>query len=448
MAALALSLLGCGNRVGGPSSVHPILLLAVDGLEWRLVLPMAQSGDLPELGRLMDEGVYGRLRTTRPTFSPIIWTSIATGRLPTEHGIRGFVRRREGRRRLFNRYDRKTKAFWNILTDYGRKVGVVGWWMTFPAEEIDGVMVAQVNTLDQVRSRRVEGRAILKGGLVKELEGQVHPPERLAEFLEIHDRVSAELPERMLEIFGFEEPQTPLTRRLWENTGWSLRSDATYLEITERLADEGLDLLACYLGGTDVVAHRFWRYMEPGVFEHPPTADEVERFGNAIRDYYRYIDSWIGRLRARMPAETRVVVVSDHGMRASNRSQRFDSHELPEDLNSAHHHGAPPGVLIASGPGIEAGQARGAWRDLELADLEETASIFDVLPTLLALLEVPLGEDLAGRPLVAVGEPTVATVASHDDSDWQRLREDLQADRLGRDEEGRMEQLKALGYIE
>ncbi|MDH3745106.1 MAG: alkaline phosphatase family protein, partial [Acidobacteriota bacterium] len=243
---------GGADHNGASSTPPPVLVLAADGLEWSLVLPMAQAGELPELARLMDTGTFGFLRTSRPTFSPIIWTSIATGRPPVEHGVRGFVRQRGRDRRLFNSYDRKTKAFWNILSDYGRRVATVGWWMTFPVEEVDGVMVAQVNTIDQ--TRRTGGRAILKGGLVEELEGQVFPTDRLDEFLEINRRVSGELAERMIETFGFSRPQTPLARRLWENTSWSLRADATYLEIAERLAGERFDLLACYLGGTDVVA--------------------------------------------------------------------------------------------------------------------------------------------------------------------------------------------------
>ena len=55
---------------------------------------------------------------------------------------------------LTNR-DRRTKAFWNILSDCERSVAVVGWRMTFSVEPIRGITVAQTNTTagDGVRER-------------------------------------------------------------------------------------------------------------------------------------------------------------------------------------------------------------------------------------------------------------------------------------------------------
>ena len=100
---------------------------------------------MPTIAGLIERGAPGLLETTRPTFSPIIWTSIATGKGAAQHGIRGFVRRQRGGqpRRLYNNYDRKTKAFWNILSDYGRSVAVLGWWLTYPVEPVNGLLVWQ-----------------------------------------------------------------------------------------------------------------------------------------------------------------------------------------------------------------------------------------------------------------------------------------------------------------
>jgi len=98
--------------------------------------------------RLDAAGVFGELETFIPTWSPAIWTSIVTGKVPSKHGITAFVHSpdEKGVRRLYTNRDRRSKAIWNILTDSGRSVATVGWWMTFPVEEINGVMVAQVNT--------------------------------------------------------------------------------------------------------------------------------------------------------------------------------------------------------------------------------------------------------------------------------------------------------------
>ena len=60
---------GCG---GEPRSTHPILLVAVDGVEWDVALPLLRAGRLPNLRKLMERGRYGELESFQPTSSPII----------------------------------------------------------------------------------------------------------------------------------------------------------------------------------------------------------------------------------------------------------------------------------------------------------------------------------------------------------------------------------------
>ena len=443
-----------GGACGEPRSAgrsHFILLVGIDGFEWDVLLPLVREGEMPTIASLMERGAYGLLETTRPTFSPILWTSIATGKSADQHGIRGFVRRQDGAesRRLFTSYDRRTKAFWNILSDYGRSVAVVGWWVTYPVEPVNGLMVAQVNTLDQ--ADRKQGRAILKGRLMDDLEGQVFPRQRLQPVLEIHRRVGRDLPELNRQNFSsFAHPMNPLTRRLWQNTQWAFRADATYVEIATRVAHEGWDLLAVYLGGADVVGHRFWRHMRPRAFKHPPPPQELEDFGQLIRDYYRYIDRAIAGILEKMPSETTVLVVSDHGMHAVNRGKSFHPESIPNHLNSSHHRDAPPGVLVAAGPGIARPQEKPLLDRLERSQLGRSGSIFDITPTLLALSGVPVGADMKGRVLtewLADGVSRAGSVPSHDTPEWLTARTELDPSSRESDVE-RLEQLRVLGYID
>ena len=447
VAAVALG--GCvGEQLVDAADPDPVLVLGIDGLEWDVLGPLVEAGEMPNFANLMEDGQFGLLKTTRPTFSPIIWTSIATGKRPPEHGIRGFVRRRgEGKgdkRRLYNSHDRRTKAFWNILADYGRSAAVVGWGMTYPVEPIDGVMGAQVNTLDQAHRR--QGRAILKGGLQAGITGQVFPEERTPEILTLHDHIVEELPQRVEAIFGDVPVQmSPLTERLWNNTQWAFRADAVYLEVAELLATEGFDLVACYLGGADVTGHRFWRHMRPDLYEFPPPLEEIEAFSEVVPDYYRFLDQALGRLRAAMPPNANVLVITDHGMTAVNRDAEFVNDDIPEDINSGHHHGAKPGVMVVAGPGFEpeAGFG-GSWRKQDLPTL---ASVYDVTPTLLNLLGIPVGADMRGKVMEAVILPDSGSVPTHDSDEWQASRREAPGKQVEEDPE-RMKQLRALGYIE
>src|SRR5579864_3903722 len=77
-------------RGGGPAKHVPLLVIGIDGGEWRVVHRMWQDGELPNLRRLADRGTTARLETAYNA-SPVIWTTIATGVTPAEHGITDFV---------------------------------------------------------------------------------------------------------------------------------------------------------------------------------------------------------------------------------------------------------------------------------------------------------------------------------------------------------------------
>jgi len=450
---LSLVLLACSDKglETTAEDPNPVLLLAIDGLEWEVILPLVQRQELPTLAALMEQGSFGLLTTSRPTYSPIIWTTVATGKSAPEHGIRGFVRKpqHEGEEsRLYNSLDRKPKAFWNILSDFDRKVAVVGWWMTYPVEEVNGVMVAQVNTR---RAQRSPGE-VLKGSLRPGLDHQVHPPEKYDEILDLHAAVSEDSPRLIDEIFGtFSHPLTPLTEKHWNNTQWSFRSDATYAEIAGVLAEERFDLLAVYLGGADVVGHRFWRHFHPGQFKHPPPAEELADLGHVISDYYRYLDAVIASLLERLPDNTNTLVVSDHGMHAVNRGSDFSVERERRATNSGHHRSAWPGVFIAAGPDVREQEWPEGLATLDRKQLPTLASIFDVLPTLLTLQRIPVGDDMRGAVLTDVLVESftdqVRAIATHDSEEWLAARSQERGDLLPADEE-RLEQLRALGYID
>jgi hypothetical protein len=464
---LAIASLNAVTKRGAPDSGEatarapsaPLLLVGLDAFEWDVALPLLGRGELPHLARLMERGVYGELATARPTLSPILWTSIVTGKDRSQHGIRGFVREAapdEGGVRLFNSHDRRTKALWNILSDHRRRVAVVGWYMTFPVEDVNGAMVAQTQTPDQ--SDRRQGRAIMAGRLVENLPGQVHPAELEPEIMAIRRRVVERLPTVTREIFGeFRHPQGLLTRTHWTNSTWSVEADLVFLSVAEHLLAQrsGYDALLVYASGADVLGHRFWRHHDPTSFAHPPSREEIEDFGERLRDYYRFLDAWIGALQAANPGEETVMVISDHGMHATNRDVDFDVDALPDDMNrvhSGHHEDAPPGVFIAAGPGIRHEAESKPIHLLTRDDLRPIGTIFDVAPSVLGLFGIPKGRDMKGHVLeevLARPEAAPRAIASHDDPAWRSARMPLSGDGIrspGDDE--RMQQLRALGYVQ
>src|SRR5262245_37479940 len=91
MLAASLGACACTHEAAAPLP-HPLVVVGIDGLEWKLSIDLAKEGRLPELSRLVREGSAVRTATLAPTISPPIWTSMATGVIPDRHGIHGFVR--------------------------------------------------------------------------------------------------------------------------------------------------------------------------------------------------------------------------------------------------------------------------------------------------------------------------------------------------------------------
>ena len=276
IAIVLTPVVGCGPT----RPLHdPVVLIGVDGLEWSVILPLARAGRLPTLTGLMEDGTFGKLDTLKPTKSPIIWTTVATGKEPTKHGIEGFIKSRQKDQppELYTNRDRRTKALWNIFSNTDRSVHAIGWWATFPAEPINGVMVAQTNTREQISP----GGPIApwKGTVLLGLQGQVTPVVFQNRVIEVAQDVEDSMPQLARQVFGnISAVLPPRSLKSWMQSLWSFRADNTYLRVTKQILGESAepvpDLLMVYFGMPDVVGHRFWRYAFPDEYEHPPTQGE------------------------------------------------------------------------------------------------------------------------------------------------------------------------------
>ena len=114
--------------------MNRLLLIGWDAADWKVIQPLLDSGQMPNLARLIAGGVHGNLATIYPALSPMFWTSIATGKRPYKHGIHGFSEPLPDGSgvRPITLLSRKTKAVWNILNQTGHRSLVVGWWPSHP----------------------------------------------------------------------------------------------------------------------------------------------------------------------------------------------------------------------------------------------------------------------------------------------------------------------------
>lgn len=392
-AAAALLAAACGGKpaFAGP----PVLVIGVDGLEWSVLEPLIASGRCPNLRALAERGVAGELETVAPAYSPVVWTSIATGAPPERHGILYFCRFENGRPGLpYTSNCRAVPAIWNVAGAHGRSVLSVAWWVSWPAEAVaNGRIVASY-------AAQAQGNFLWKPGVWTRGLPELTWPPSLAR--EIAPALADGAPDGPLRgdydaVFGPVAEEWRFERDLDRRFRFVYHADRTHLRIAlEQLRAGAADLNLVYFGLPDVAGHYFWRYMEPERFEFTTPPTRVERLREHVRRAYEQVDAWVGELLAAAPVGARVLVLSDHGMHAN----RIPAGQQYRQVQSGAHDDGPAGVLIAAGPDIPA-------RGILPAGLRRLGSVYDVFPTILDWLELPQppAEESAGEPMRLLMDP-------------------------------------------
>lgn len=395
----------CAQPAEKPAPIARVLFVGIDGLEWTVLRRLFAQGKCPNLSGLTQRGSFGRLLTLQPTLSPILWTTIATAKMPQDHGILGFA---DSDLKQFTSAQRRGRAVWNVADLFGRSTNVFGWWITWPVEAIRGIMVSGSSSSALVDAN-------WKPTLLPGAPDQVHPRSLEPEVMAIAERAGALNEVRRLardKVFGAipDSVLGSVEKKLIRDTFWSIQSDATYHAIAkEMIRTHPADLNLVYFGGPDVTGHRFWRYYEPQAFQWPrnPAVDEQWKqispksaplseilaspegellLADVIPRYYEWVDEMLGELIEAVGPGATVMVASDHGMHASSTDKPNTK------FLTGHHQDGIPGAIIAAGPGIV--HQGGFEAFVATGELPTHGSVLNVMPTLLALLSVPPARDV------------------------------------------------------
>lgn len=406
-----------------------VITLAFDGLDPSTVDLLMSEGKLPHFAKLRRDGSYAPLVSAMPLKSPVIWTTVATGKTPDHHRIGDFatVNAATGEQIPVTSRTRATKAIWNILSDRARAVDVVGWWATWPAEKIRGVMVT--DHLDYhflfreaLGTRPVESETVYPPEVAKEIAPLVKRPQDLTS-ADVAPYVSV--------------PDSDLKRPIDLRDDLSLFRWALAAALTHR--DVGLHLwkknapqqLMVYFEATDSTAHLFGHLFRAGKLAGD-LAEQQRRYGNTVEQIYMLADRIVGDYLDVMDEDTVLMILSDHGF-ALGRLQ--DDPSVTRDLRRASERSHTlRGVLYLYGSGIKRGKIAGP-------------SIVDIAPTLLALNDLPPAADMPGRVLAeALTFQPRPAIASYEGS--AAGSQVAQAPRDPIVERETMQRLKSLGYLD
>ncbi|MFH1536866.1 MAG: alkaline phosphatase family protein, partial [Patescibacteria group bacterium] len=241
---------------------------------------------LPNIKKILDNGTYGKLRSTTPAITVPAWMSMMTSKDPGKLGVFGFRNRKPG-----SGYDDmwiathdkiKEKKVWQYLNEAGFSTGLLGIPQTYPVEKVDGFMISSFLTPG------LESEYTYPTQLRDEVENKI------GEYIFDYANRSTEPPETVLKaIYTMTEKRFNLFK--------------------DFIKTKNNDFMMMVEMGVDRIHHYMWSYVDD---KHPKYQGEKNKFKDCIKNYYIYIDEKIGEIMKVLDDDTKIMLVSDHGAKA------------------------------------------------------------------------------------------------------------------------------------
>jgi hypothetical protein len=391
-----------------------VIVAGFDGADWRVIRPLMAKGELPTFAALERDGAAGPLESIHDSNSAVIWASIYTGMLPERHGVLDFYRASLPGMASKGIYP-VHRTFFKELVDLVSPLGLA---RLIPVDRF---------SLAAPPYWEIAERAGLSTGVV---DGYFYsfPAPRPAGpeswFLSYGLDEMAARPTPQVALFVQPESLFREIRPLLFLGDFHWQAAALLKLLAERPHPR---LVNFYSHEPDSDQHWFWKWYEPERFFNVKARDLAKK-GGIIPGIYRDFDGFLARLLAAAGPDTVVLIASDHG----------HSPTIVHSLYTQHRHG-PPGILLMRGGPVKRGLAL------------EGASVYDLYPTVLYLLGLPVPQDAAGKVLTGALDPgfvklhPVRTVPTYTNLG---LSPNLPgASRDGSMNQLEIEKLRALGYL-
>jgi len=410
-----------------------VIFIGLDGADWSLLDQYVSRGVMPTLAKLVSEGSSGTVKTISPPLSPLIWTTMMTGVSPLEHRILDFLRVNptSQQREPITSDERKVPAVWNMATAGGKKVGALGYWATYPAESVNGLMVSD-RLFTFLFSETSPPPGVVHPA---SMESWARDGLKRAQDDVGYEAVKAILPwlteaeyaQAVAVTDPYAHPVSALRRILIETKVYDELGRDWY-------SRENPDLLLLYIQGTDSIGHVFAPYAPPR--QSSVSEADYNHYKDVAERYFALIDQLLARYVAlAQKTGSTIMLASDHGfLWGEGRPTTLSS---AANTTAAKWH-AENGVYLVWGPGIQPSAGHAG-----------SGKVDQVAATLLALAGLPPARDIAGPPLPG----TPVTPSSTEPVDYRAVYTPAKpaaatsASSDSRVDEDTVAKLRALGYI-
>jgi hypothetical protein len=427
-AAALLMVTAPKERTGGvrvPLAVVPsglrVRLVAIDGVDPGVLDELARTGHVPTLGAALARArVDLNLQDAGTTRDPArSWTTIGTGRVPSEHGVRGLETRRVAglqgtvasgepsplmrvigtatdlvrltRPAVASGNERRVKTIWDVASDAGLRTVVVNWWATWPAPANgSGIVLSDRATLRLEHGGSLDAE-VAPASLYESLRAR-WPALRTSASARAHAAAAGLA-------WGAGDMRAALER--------SADLDAIQLALAQHVSEPLPDLSAVYLPGLDIAQNTLLGGQSSAL---APTVI-AERL-QALRDYYVLLDRLLTPVLSAQDDELIFLI-------------------------------AEPGRVAAAARGLMGVSGRAAANQKALA-----GNVADVAPTVLHALGLPVSRELAGTPLTALFSDSFRERYPVRQVDTYGAPSTATGDRGGKPLDQEMiDRLRSLGYV-
>lgn len=421
----------CSSNVTNNKKMK-VVLIGIDGANWPTIDPLTAKGKLPFFKQLKEESAWAYLKTFKPTKSSVVWTSIATGKSMQKHGILDFTFLDKNNIQVpYSNVERREPAIWQILEEYAKKSIVLNWFVSHPPDSIDGIMISD-------NFRRIVARPLDK---IDEYKDSVHPSIYFHKLLELAQRDYREVfkqtglpdyPQLYTDLHpGKDFKDVPIMK-----TYRSLATQDNFVStISKNLyRTKDFDFFATYIRMPDLVQHFSARMFEDKYIEEliaalksktlseEKHAEAILKISDIIEPAYCFAEDLLETLLTYKKYEDAYfIIVSDHGFTLYPGG--YNHYGLPDEYD------APPGIMMIRGPKVIKGQL-------------ESASVYDIAPTILHLFDLPVGKNMDGKPLRKAFDLNrkLQTKA-------YKLKKGKEKRTRGKADEEALKELKSIGYI-
>ena len=249
-----------------------VVIVGLDGTPYRLLKKFIDTGVMPKLAEITRGGSLMQMSSSIPAVSSVAWTTFMTGKNSAKHNIYGFMDLKPNSYRMYfpNFTSIKCEVLWDILGKDGRRSIVVNLPSTYPARELNGILIAGFVAIDLKK-------AVYPSALVPKLEK-----------INYRTDVDSNIAHKDMGAFVNDLYATFDVR------------ERTILDLFD---NEEWDFFMPVITGTDRLHHFLWDAWE----------NASHKYHNDFLNYYKKTDALIGKLFDRSDEKIGFLIMSDHG---------------------------------------------------------------------------------------------------------------------------------------